>query len=182
MLLLLSKLVLLVKGFKFFALLQAATHLAKFALGLSSLGDFLCYLFQCLTIKSAVEGGLFAKDLHSTVTLLLYLYNCFSAPTFLILFSVQLAFSKSTRETYRFLLERGEKDDLFWRVIYAVAHLSAIFELEYAFWAENLYTTPFLMERWRLEKQPGYREKQTPEAIQKLRSVWRELTARVMGE
>jgi hypothetical protein len=38
------------------------------------------------------------------------------------------------------------------------------------------------VEIWRLEKQPGYREKQTPEFFQKLNSFWRDITSRVTGE
>jgi hypothetical protein len=89
-----------------------------------------------------VDGGLSGKDVTSTITLLLYLYNSFSTPTFLILFSMQIAVSKNARDTYRFLLKLREKGDWFWEVVYVVAQLSAVIGLEYALWVKNLYATP----------------------------------------
>ncbi|PMD33532.1 hypothetical protein L207DRAFT_535552 [Hyaloscypha variabilis F] len=196
-----SKVAAYVRAIKSIGLIHAAFKLLSFLVGISSLGDFMCYIFQCLILKSAMGGGMFGRDVPSTITLLLYLYSSFSTLTLLILFAMQIVTSQNTRNSYRFLLELGEKEDQFWDAMYVVAQLGAVIQLEYKFWVDNLYANPTVsrddlwdriakvavhrveaVEIWRLEKQPGYREKQTPEFIQKLNSFWRDITSRVTGE
>jgi len=84
-------------------------------------------------------------------------------------------------------------DDRFWTVMYAVAQYWAFVELEYLFWRKNMHVRPFptrngiwnkvkeeefvfrriaMVEKWRLEKQPGYKEKQAPEVLRRFQVFW----------
>jgi len=80
-----------------------------------------------------------------------------------------------------------------------VAQKTPFWEAECAFWKENLHVAPLLIrydystqrnigslkakwlitiEYWRLEKQPGYKEKMTPGALKKVQLLWKGAVAR----
>jgi hypothetical protein len=77
--------------------------------------------------------------------------------------------------------------------MYAVAQYWALAELEYLFWRKNMHVKSlpsrdslwskvkgeeFVFRRvarvevWRLEKQPGYKEKQMPEVLKAFQTFW----------